>query len=197
MARSATAAPKVVDFPLSSKSTTSTLRATLGAGVQSDVDRYLFGNPAEELSPAELQMSAVTSRSSPFPIRATTSRPTTKSPRRRARKQPMTDPVSQTEADLRAQLAEAKTDKKFSDLLGEFKGSQKEILGKIDLLTVIATEAKTAANDAKNTSIQTRWQTFFLVLGLFAAIVAVVSLVFANTQQITGLMQTVAAVQHK
>jgi hypothetical protein len=75
-------------------------------------------------------------------------------------------------ADLRAKLAESQTDKKFSDLLGEFRTSQAQIIGKIDALTLLSTEAKNAAEEAKRSSQLTRWNTVFLVLGLFAAVIA-------------------------
>lgn len=83
----------------------------------------------------------------------------------------MSDPDREN-ADLRAKLAEAQTDKKFSDLLGEFRTSQAQIIGKIDALTTLSTEAKNAAEEAKRSAQLTRWNIVFLVLGLFAAVIA-------------------------
>lgn len=92
-------------------------------------------------------------------------------PSKPARDFVMSDPDRET-AELRAKLAEAQTDKKFSDLLGEFRTSQAQIIGKIDALTILSTEAKNAAEEAKKSAQLTRWNTVFLVLGLFAAVIA-------------------------
>lgn len=107
-----------------------------------------------------------------------------KSPyRRTARPKPepkkevrMSDPISREEIELRAKLTEAQTDKKFAELLGEFRTSQAQVIGKIDALTILSTEAKDAAEEAKRSAQLTRWNTVFLVLGLFAAVIALAAL---------------------
>ena len=87
----------------------------------------------------------------------------------------MSDAISREEAELRAKLTEAQTDKKFSDLLGEFKVTQATVLGEIKNLNTLVGEAKKAAEDAEQQARLTRWNTIFLVLGMFAAIVALLA----------------------
>lgn len=112
----------------------------------------------------------------------------------------MTDGPTREEIDAKLQVLSAQTDAKFERVLGEMRTANATInatiLGKLETFGVQVADAKKAAEDASQRTIATRWQVFFMVLGLFTAVIGVTALVLANTGAITGMVQAVAAAKH-
>lgn len=105
----------------------------------------------------------------------------------------MTDDPTRELIDAKLQVISAQTDAKFERVLGEMRTANAEVIGRFDTLGVQVEAAKKAAEDASSRTVATRWQVFFMVLGLFGTVVAVTALVFANTGAITGMVQAIAA----
>jgi len=107
----------------------------------------------------------------------------------------MSDPTRE-EIDAKLDVISAQTDAKFERVLGEMRTANAEIIGKLSVIGSQVESTKKAAEEASARTIATRWQVFFMVLGLFGATIAVAGLLYAATGAVTGLVQAVAAVKH-
>ena len=87
----------------------------------------------------------------------------------------MSDP-DRDNADLRAKLAEAQTDKKFADVLGEFRTSQADMNGKIDRLVDSIGRLGDDVKESRSDNKFTRWTIAGLAVGMFGVVIALVAL---------------------
>lgn len=109
----------------------------------------------------------------------------------------MSDTPTHREMEAKLETVGAQTDVKFERMLGELKEMNARVLGHFDTLEVKMEATKKAAEEASSRTIATRWQVFFMVLGLFTAIIGVSALVLANTDAITGMVHAVVAAKGK
>jgi hypothetical protein len=105
----------------------------------------------------------------------------------------MSDTPTREEIAANLNVISAQTDAKFERVLGEIRTLNAQVIGRFDTLGAEVAASKAASLEASSRTLATRWQVFFMVLGLFTTVIAVVALVFANTGAITGMVQAVVA----
>lgn len=97
----------------------------------------------------------------------------------------MTTPVSREELTARLETVEAHAAARQNAIDGKLD----RVLDQIANLATQVGEAKAAADQAKAATTLTRWNLVFLVVGLFAAVVALVGLLSTLVGNITDLIQ--------